>query len=103
MVIKPGVRVLGIRPEMVLAFVIIESVARRRGWDVRLTSGIEGQHTRASLHYTGNAGDIGLPPQPEAATAELREALGDDFDVVLEKDAPRGPHIHIEFQPKAPY
>jgi hypothetical protein len=101
--IKPGVRVFGLRPEMVLALVICESIYRKYGVEVVITSGIEGKHQRGSFHYAGDAADIrirNLPADVSVAAVrnEIADALGQDFDVVLEKD-----HIHIEFDPKAPY
>ena len=52
-----------------------------------------------SLHYAGCAVDLRFPPDNAAGLkAALAEALGGDYDVVLEAD-----HIHVEFQPKTPY
>lgn len=99
--IKQGVRVFGIRPELVLALVVVDRRFEQHGLELVLTSGVEGEHKRASLHYTGNAGDLRRPSLQSLAeqlVAECKEALGDDFDVVLEGD-----HIHVEFQPKRPY
>lgn len=100
MKIKPGVRVLGMRPEMVLGLMVVDSVFSALGIELVLTSGTEGVHKRASLHYMGAAGDLRLPSPVlvAQAVAEAKAALGDDYDVVLEGD-----HIHTEFQPKAPY
>lgn len=97
--IKPGVRVFGARPELVLALQIAHNVYEAFGFGLVVTSIMEGTHTRASLHYTGCAADLRLPPDRAAElVAALQYALGDDFDVVLEGD-----HVHLEFQPKAPY
>ena len=100
MKIKSGVRVLGVRPEMVLALIIAESIYDDLQEDFRLTSCVEGVHSRASIHYAGGAGDTSRPADLVRATVlvtRLRESLGNDFDVILESD-----HIHIEFQPKDP-
>lgn len=85
---------------MVLGLMVVNSVFERLGFELVLTSAIEGTHKRASLHYMGAGGDLRLPPPVlvEQAVKEAKEALGDDYDVVLEGD-----HIHTEFQPKAPY
>lgn len=103
MKIKPGVRVFGLRPEMVLALTICESIYRKYGVEVVITAGIEGKHKRGSFHYAGDAADIrikNLPPEVSTVHVrdEIADALGTDFDVVLESD-----HIHIEFDPKDPY
>ncbi len=99
--LKTGVRVLGVRAEVVLAFMIMEKVYEKHGVEFVITSVMEGTHKRASLHYSGCAGDLRRPPLDEIASAIVNDgkiALGDDYDVILEGD-----HIHVEFQPKAPY
>ena len=99
--IKPGVRVLGIRPEMVLALGIIRDAYATHNQlpAFVITSVVEGTHKRASLHYMGCGVDLRRPPvKAEEIVADAKARLGDDFDVILE-----GNHIHAEFQPKAPY
>ena len=61
----------------------------------QLTSGTEGVHGRASLHFPGQGIDLKRPIAAEQIEVALKVHLGDEFDVVLESD-----HIHIEFQPK---
>ncbi len=67
--------------------------------DSMITSGTDGQHMNGSLHYEGLAVDIRtLSATPEmrlAAFNSIKLALGENFDVILEKD-----HIHIEYDPK---
>lgn len=97
--IKPGVRCFGIRAELVFGLQIVAHVYAAFDFDCVVTSIMEGTHSRASLHYTGVAADLRLPPSRAVElVAALQAALGEDFDVVLEAD-----HIHVEFQPKAPY
>lgn len=97
--IKPGVRVFGARSELVLGLQIVANVYAAFGFDCVVTSIMEGTHSRASLHYTGVAADLRLPPSRAVElVAAMQHALGDDFDVVLEAD-----HVHVEFQPKTPY
>jgi hypothetical protein len=100
MLLKPGVRVYGIRPEMVLALVAADRVWQRHGSELVVTSAMDGTHSRGSLHYAGCAADLRTwhLDDIEAAAQELREALGEDFDVVVEAS-----HVHLEFQPKAAY
>ena len=93
--IKPGVKVGGLKPEMVLAYGIICSVASST---CVITSAMEGQHMSGSLHYTGYALDIRWPvglTSKKVFTAAVREALGADFDVVQEET-----HLHVEFDPE---
>ena len=101
LLLKPGVRIVGIRPEVVLAVLAAERVFEEAGYDLTLTSCLEGVHGRASLHFSGCAVDlrtrgISTDDLPKLV-ARLRECLGEDFDVVLETT-----HIHAEYQPKQP-
>tara|TARA_R110002049_G_scaffold281333_1_gene460877 strand:+ start:38543 stop:38806 length:264 start_codon:yes stop_codon:yes gene_type:complete len=84
---------------MVLALMVADSVYKSHGYDATLTSGVEGKHSETSLHYAGGAGDLRINDLPQGVApviaADLGEALGEDFDVVLEET-----HIHIEFQPR---
>lgn len=96
--LKPGVRVVGVRQEIVLAITIAHSVFAAHGYTCTVTSIVDGQHSAKSLHYPGCAFDArtrhladGLA---ETIANELSEALGVDYDVVLEPT-----HLHIEFQP----
>ncbi len=102
MIIKPGVRVFGIRPEMILVLMIADKIYDEYGFDLRWTGSMEGKHSRGSLHYIGAAIDLGIIDIQKAVLDDifndLNISLGDDYDVVLEKD-----HIHVEFQPKEPY
>ena len=100
MKLKRGVRVRGVRPETVLAMMIAESILSERHIEFTITSCTEGKHSRGSLHYSGGAfdmrsRDMSSQLQKIRIVDDLKEALGIDFDVVLEKT-----HIHVEFQPK---
>lgn len=99
-----GARVAGCCPEIGLAITAALGVYDRHGKDCWVTSLTEGKHRRGSLHYVGAAVDLRtkhLPggsqgPSARAVADQLRDALGPEYDVVLEKD-----HVHVEFQPKA--
>ena len=99
MKLKEGVRIYGIRSELVLALIVCEDVYNEVGTDLVVTSIIDGMHSSGSLHYTGSAVDLRIRNLPqgraEAVRDEIAERLGGDFDVVLEAD-----HLHLEFQPK---
>lgn len=102
MLIKPGVRIQGVRPETVLAMVILDGIFALRHAVLTITAVIDGTHSAGSLHYAGMAFDArtrDLPPGEVQEVATLaRAALGADFDVVVEPD-----HLHIEYQPKGAY
>lgn len=97
--LKPGVRAAGIRPEIALALHVADGIWQAQGQDLVVTSLTEGLHSRTSLHYFGAAADFRIwNIDAERARRELADALGEDYDVVLEQD-----HIHCEFQPKSGY
>jgi len=64
-----------------------------------LTSVRDSKHSfKNSFHYVGRAFDCRIwnyNGNLNNLTQSIREALGDEFDVILESD-----HIHIEFDPK---
>ena len=68
------------------------------GKDVTITSGIDGTHSRTSLHYRGRAIDLRTrnltDNQRVEIMGDLKAILGDDFDVCFEGD-----HFHCEFDP----
>lgn len=95
-----GAKVAGLKPEIILAFVIAGQVySDIAGIEAELTEGTGGKHGRGSLHYVGLAADLGIKGLSKTGAAqvvmELRDRLGEAYDVLLEAD-----HIHIEFQPK---
>lgn len=100
--LKPGVRILGVRPEIALVMPFIYDVAKESLGGCTVTSCTEGKHSRGSKHYVGAALDLRTRNVSQAEAVEavqkLRVGLGADFDVVLEST-----HIHIEFDPKHPY
>lgn len=101
MTLKVGVRILGIRPELVLGLSIAQEVYRQHNVEFVITSVMEGTHKRASIHYAGGGADLRRPPLDNIADDiinDIKLALGEDFDVILEGD-----HIHMEFQPKSSY
>jgi hypothetical protein len=97
--LKPGVNVHGVGTEIVLALIIAERLYAEKGKDCIVTSVIDGHHSRTSLHYTGDAVDLRTfildQSEQKDIASRLKEALGIDYDVVLERD-----HLHIEYQPR---
>lgn len=93
-----GARIRGIRSEIVWALGVTDEIFARYGVEAVITSGIDGKHSRGSIHYSGGAVDLRsrdfADGDAEKAVAELKDALGPDFDVILEHN-----HIHLEYQP----
>jgi hypothetical protein len=90
---------VGWRPEIVFAVQAAHSAYQAHGYDCIVTSGVEGTHSETSLHYPGSAADFRTNHVPEPLRAQIAkmigEALGEDFDVILEST-----HLHVEFQPR---
>jgi len=89
----------GVKPELVLGLQVALGYFWSMGLqDMVVTSLCDGKHSPNSLHYVGYAADLRIWAIEEKDLVEFTEGLaielGDEFDVVLERD-----HIHIEFQP----
>lgn len=97
--LKKGVSIQGLRPELLLAMLIAVNIFKAQGAHLVITCICDGKHSETSLHYTGCAFDCRIrnisEPRRTVIFRKLKEALGSDFDVVLEKT-----HIHIEYQPR---
>lgn len=95
--LKDGVKVHGIRPELLLALQIADAVYRERGHSLTVTSLTDGTHSATSLHYAGAAADLRIwgVDEPHAMALEIGAALGEDYDVLAERT-----HIHLEYQPR---
>jgi hypothetical protein len=93
-----SVCLVGVQAAMARAAIVVARMYRQRGFTAIITSGVDGTHSAKSLHYQGLALDFRTRTVPVAARQPLRDAiadaLGSDFDVVLEKD-----HLHVEFDP----
>ena len=98
--LKPGVRVLGLKPELLIAIMVADSVFLPD--ELVLTSVTEGRHSSGSAHYTGMAFDARIRDVGESRAKQIARSigkhLGGDYDVVLEET-----HLHVEFDPKSPY
>lgn len=98
---KDKVRIQGVCAELAFVMPIVDSVFRDAGYEAVITSVLDGKHMRSSAHYTGRAVDLRTHTVPKAeqglVAAALKLALGDDFDVILERN-----HIHLEYDVKQP-
>jgi hypothetical protein len=95
---KHGVDIRGIQPETLLALQVAHGFYQELGYDVVITSALDGDHKQGSLHYSGHAIDLRTrnlrPLDAQLLWHSIREALGSSYDVVLEET-----HLHIEFDP----
>jgi hypothetical protein len=97
--LKNGVSINGIGPNIIAVLAPAALIWERHGQELVVTSGTDGDHSEGSLHYVGLALDFrtryfGLDQSFEVA-ADLRKALGMDYDIVLHSS-----HLHIEWDPK---
>lgn len=95
--LKPGVTPHGVQPELLLGLMIADGVYSRNHYPMTVTSLTDGTHKAGSLHYKGQAADLRTRdvamPLLGVIVREIKEALGADYDVILEGD-----HLHMEYQ-----
>lgn len=101
MIFKKGVKIFGMRSEMIWAAIVVEGVYDELGnsQNCVITSGIDGIHKRSSEHYKGDAIDVrvwGFDAEERAMARDMiDERLTDEFEVFDEED-----HLHIGFDPQ---
>jgi hypothetical protein len=103
--LKTGVHLNGAHmyPEMVKIVAVLRETAPATTDDaVWITSANDSKHMAGSLHFQNRAFDVriwNIDGNVKEKAAEwllqIREALGTDYDVLLEGD-----HLHVEFDPK---
>lgn len=106
--IGPKARIQGLRPELNMLNLVLLGILQKYGAVMILTHGIDGVHSRASIHYSGGAEDLVFAlslelEQKQQIVQELRDSAGQDFDVLFEDVGTPNEHLHIEWQPKASY
>jgi len=100
MKLKPGVRLKDLSPQMALAAMIVRDCYG--GGECTITSANDSTHSALSFHYKGNALDFRTKDyagNKEALATKIKEALGSDFDVVLESLGKDQEHVHVEYDP----
>ena len=107
---KPGVKFDGIKPQAVQAIRTSAGVFLRHGVGPLVITSIEdGTHVANSLHYKGLAVDMRTRHLPlessKVVAADIRAELGKNYDVLNEGIGPgydrqAAAHIHVEYDPK---
>lgn len=104
MALKTGVDALGLKPEILLAIAVVQSIYSHRGVPMTITSLLDGDHGPVSKHYEGGAFDIrsaekhGLPAKTDdAILADIKAALGPQYFAQVEFP-PGDPNRHIHVQ-----
>lgn len=102
--IKDGVKINGVKPEIVLALLVIQPIFRRFGYDMVITEVTGAKHSRGSLHYVGLAADLRSKhlsnEHKNLILIQAQAALGPEFDIILEARNQDNEHYHLEYQPK---
>jgi len=97
-ILKPGVRIRGTQPEILLGLQIIEPLFVARAVVLVVTSLNDGEHMPASLHYLGLAADLRsrelTRDQQRELVREARQRLGECYELILEPS-----HFHVELSP----
>ena len=104
MILKAGVRLKDLQPQMVLAAMVVDEIYGDT--ECVITSANDGKHgggEKPSKHFQGCALDFRTHNYSNNK-GELRDrikaALGQDFDVVLEAEGTPNEHLHVEYDPK---
>jgi len=94
-----GTRVKGIKPEMIVAMMVMLGIYTEYQCDCVVTSCTDGQHGEHSLHLFGYALDFRTRNLTDIEATEvagkLAARLSKEYQVVREED-----HIHVEFDPR---
>ena len=97
MKLKPGVKIGGIRPEIIAALLVIEPILKGYDQELVITSCRDGRHSKNSKHYLGCAVDIRTwqlenDDTTDAVVVLIKSALTSEYYVVNEQT-----HIHLQF------
>lgn len=96
MILKQGVKVSNLKPQLIIAFIVANDVYKAHGQELVITSCDDSKHGVGTLHGQGFAFDARtsyfLKGESERVANEIRAKIDDCFDIVNESD-----HIHIEY------
>lgn len=96
LLLKAGVDISRLNRPIRRTLNVITIICADHSSDLIITSTYEGNHSPSSLHYSNDAIDIRIiPEKTQQVVREIKEALGPDFDVIIERN-----HVHIEYDPK---
>ena len=101
--IKDGASIENVQWQMFHAALVAEQIYKKFGAECVITAGTDGKHMEGSLHYKGLALDIrthNVPGRALQLKVALQQALGKDYDVVLEAVGTPNEHCHLEFDPR---
>lgn len=104
--IKHGVKLAGLVPQIVFASIVVDGIYQQAFCECVVTSGSDSKHGANTLH-TRDGLCRALDYRTKTYTlskldlvAKVKDALGTDFDVVLENIGEDNEHLHVEYDPK---
>lgn len=104
MQLKNGVKIEGLKVEILLGLLILSDVFKTYDVPLVVTSALDGKHMHGSKHYQGQALDLRSKNASvdiqKKILAEGKEKLGENFDFILEGEGTDNEHLHVEFDPK---
>lgn len=100
MQLKSNVKLALLKPQLLVAILVVEDIFKKAGIPFVITSVNDGEHMNGSKHYTGEAfdcrtKDINQATLRHSILSSIKSQLDRDFDIVDE-----GSHFHIEYDPK---
>lgn len=99
MLLREGVILAGLQPEMRIVKKFAGSIWKKHGQECVILSGLDREHSDGSLHPFGYALDLRSryfgKDQIQVVAKELRGAIGPKYQVLTEAT-----HIHVEYDPK---
>jgi len=99
--IKSGVRLTGVKPELVIGIIRVLGVFESYDIDMWLTSVVDGVHREGSRHYAGEAFDIRTTHLATKTKANIlravRAALGGTEFRLYDEAQTKQPHWHISW------
>lgn len=103
--VKEGVVFKTLEPAIYSKLGAIDSIFKAAGVWAVITSAADGKHKQDSFHYKDLALDLRSRDLPnEQVKLEvlqaLKDALGENYDMILENLGNPSEHFHIEFDPK---
>lgn len=101
--IKKGVRLHGVCPQMFWAAHVVEQLWKEHNLPFCITSGIEGKHSERSDHWRGDALDFRTwadltgkqldSDTKKSLLTELQRLLGEEYFILMEHN-----HLHISYR-----
>lgn len=105
MKLKLGSKIEGLRPEMLLGLMIVDTVFSNHNLELTITEVTGGTHVENSLHYKGRAVDIRSKhiagqSLKMIVLEECKAGLTPLFYMMLESPNTANEHFHLEYDPK---